>query len=62
MEAKEVFKQLRKDHGLNQEQFAKLIGVAQSYVSRIESGKTNISFESLQKHLKVFGKKLKISL
>ena len=62
MDSKETFKQLRKDHGLNQGQFAKVLGVSQSDISQVETGKIKLSIDTLQKYLKVFGKKLKITL
>lgn len=40
-------KRLRKQRGLSQEQFAELLGVKQSYLSRMESGARGFTSESL---------------
>ena len=49
---RDIAKQLigvRLDLGLTQEQFAELVGVKQSFLSRMENGEQNITIETLQK-------------
>lgn len=51
-------KELRKKAGLSQEKFALECGLDRTYIAGIESGKRNISLESIEK----IAKGLKISL
>lgn len=41
-------KQLRKQHGLTQEDLAVIMGSHREYISRIELGKENITLQSLE--------------
>ena len=51
-------KELRKKAGLSQEKFALECGLDRTYIAGIESGKRNVSLESIEKIAKGF----KISL
>lgn len=44
-----TLKQLRKDAGISQEQFALMIGMDRTYYASVESGKRNISIQNIQK-------------
>ena len=46
--------ELRVQHGFSQDQLAKLIGVRQGTISRIESGKSAVTIEVLFKLLQVY--------
>lgn len=48
-------KKLRKDLNLNQTQFAKKIGVTQSYISQIESDSINVSLSLFLEWCKKLG-------
>lgn len=50
---------LRKEHGMSQGELAELINAGQNNISRIEKGKYNIGFDTLQGIAKVFNKKIK---
>jgi len=50
-------KELRKLKGLTQEQFAKLVGISQAYVSDIEKGKKDIDFTLAKKFADVLNVK-----
>lgn len=50
-------KELRKTKGLTQEQFAKLVGISQAYVSDIEKGKKDIDFTLAKKFADVLNVK-----
>lgn len=62
---REIAKQLigiRLDLGMTQEQFAKLVGVKQSFLSRLENGEQNITIETLQKLAQRAGANVNISI
>ena len=42
-----MLKARRKDMGLNQKQFAELLGVKPEYISRIEAGKVDLQLSTL---------------
>lgn len=42
-------KELRKQHGLSQVEFANLIGMGRSYLAEVEVGKRNIAIRNLEK-------------
>ena len=52
--------QLRKREKLSQKQFARKLDTTQSVVARIESGKQNLSTNTLQKIANAFNRDLKI--
>ncbi len=58
----ERLKKARKEAGLNQEEVAKLLGVTQSYVSKIESGQRRIDIVQLRRFAKVYKKKIEYFL
>lgn len=49
---------LRKQHNMSQDELAELIGAGKNNISRIEKGKYNIGFDTLQRVAKVFNKKI----
>lgn len=49
---------IRKEHGVSQKKLAELIGVKQSAISRIEQGKFNVGFDTLQKIAEIFDKNI----
>ena len=51
----ERIKALRKTQGISQEEFAKLAGINRSYVAGMESGKRNVSLETIEKIASAFG-------
>lgn len=51
-------KKARKELGLDQEKAAKLLGVSQSYVSKVESGQRRIDLIQLKQFAKVYKKSL----
>ena len=53
--------ELRYEKGWTQEDLAKAIGTAKSNISRIEKGKQNISYQMMQKLVRVLGGKLFIT-
>jgi len=53
---------IRIKKGLTQEKLAKQIGTKQSAIARLESGKENISIDSLEKISHAMGAKIKISI
>ena len=52
----------RKKRGLNQIDVAKLLGVTQSYVSRVESGQRRIDIVELKAFAKLYRKKIEYFL
>lgn len=50
--------EIRKEKGLSQGELADRTGLKQNAVSRIEKGKFNVGFDTLQKIAKVFDKKV----
>jgi DNA-binding XRE family transcriptional regulator len=55
-------KKIRKTFGYTQKEVAKQLGVAQQYISKIESGKENISINKLAKLAAIYNKKILIKL
>ena len=54
----ERLKKARKEAGLDQEAVAKLLGVTQSYISKMESGQRRIDIVQLRRIGKVYKKKI----
>jgi len=54
----ERLKQARKDKGLDQKQVAVLLGVSQSYVSKVESGQRRIDVVQLKQFSKIYKKNI----
>ena len=54
----ERLKKARKEAGLDQEAVAKLLGVTQSYISKMESGQRRIDIVQLKRFAKVYKKKI----
>lgn len=54
----ERLKKARKEAGLDQEAVAKLLGVTQSYISKMESGQRRIDIVQLKRFAKVYRKKI----
>ena len=48
-------RQLRRDAGVSQEDFADNCGFARSYMSRIERGTANLSLDAIQRLAEAFG-------
>jgi transcriptional regulator with XRE-family HTH domain len=48
-------RQLRRDRGVSQEDFADRCGFARSYMSRIERGTANLSLDALERLSQAFG-------
>lgn len=55
-------KEARKNAGMSQQELGKRIGLGKSSISKIESGKTNISFEEASILMEVMGSKLNVTL
>jgi transcriptional regulator with XRE-family HTH domain len=53
---------VRKERGWSQNDVAKRLGVIQQYVSRIESGRENMTLATLQKVSKALGRRVQILL
>lgn len=53
---------LRLNLGMNQTQFAELIGVKQSFLSRLENGEQNITLQTLQEIVQRAGANVKIDI
>ena len=51
-------KRARKESGLDQEQVAKLLGVSQSYISKVESGQRRIDLIQLKQFAQIYKKSL----
>jgi len=54
----ERLRKARKEAGLDQEAVAKLLGVSQSYISKMESGQRRIDIVQLRRFGKVYKKKI----
>ena len=64
METKEIglsIKSIRKEIGLKQKDLANKANIAQSYISRIEKGKVDMSISTCSKILSVLNKTLTIT-
>lgn len=61
-QAAQALMQLRHAKGLTQSQLAVICGKPQSYISRIESGKQNITMEKLDEIVIAAGASLKVSI
>ena len=51
-------KKARKERGLDQKQTAVLLGVSQSYISKIESGQRRIDIVQLKQFAKIYKKNI----
>lgn len=51
----ERVRQLRRDAGVSQEDFASACGFARSYMSRIERGTSNLSLDAIERLALAFG-------
>lgn len=58
MNISKLLKSKRKEAGLSQEQFADRAGIALTVIRKIEQGKTNLNFETVNNVLKMFGYEL----
>ena len=54
----ERLKHARKEAGLGQEKVAKLLGVSQSYMSKVESGQRRIDLVQLKQFARIYKKPL----
>ena len=54
----ESLKRARKEAGLGQEMVAKLLGVSQSYMSKVESGQRRIDLVQLKQFARIYKKPL----
>jgi transcriptional regulator with XRE-family HTH domain len=54
----EKLKKGRKEAGLDQEAVAKLLGVTQSYISKMESGQRRIDIVQLKAFARIYKKKI----
>lgn len=54
----ERLKRARKEAGLEQEEAAKLLGVSQSYISKMESGQRRIDIVQLKRFAKLYKKQI----
>ena len=55
-----IVKKVRQEKGLSQEALGKYVGLGKSSISKIESGKTNISADDASVLLEAMGEKLNI--
>jgi transcriptional regulator with XRE-family HTH domain len=51
----ERIRQLRKEQGLSQEEFAHIADIDRTYVTRLETGKRNVTVIALHKVIKALG-------
>ena len=58
----DIYKQYRKELGLNQSELGKRAGISQPNITRFESGNYNPSLEFLVKIAGAMGKKVKVTL
>jgi transcriptional regulator with XRE-family HTH domain len=58
----ERLKKARKERGLDQMEVAELLGVSQSYVSKIEAGQRRIDIIQLKRFAKIYRKKIEYFL
>ena len=58
----EQIKKIRLSFGYTQKDIAKQLGVVQQYVSKVESGKENVSIDKLTKIASIYNRKLNIKL
>ena len=61
-QAARALMQLRREKGLTQSQLADICGKPQSYISRIESGKQNITMEKLDEIVIAAGASLQLTV
>ena len=54
----ERLKKARKEAGLDQQEVAKLLGVTQSYISKMESGQRRIDIVQLKRFSKLYKKQI----
>ena len=54
----ERLRKARKEKGLDQRDVAKLLGVSQSYVSKMESGQRRIDIVQLKTFARIYGKNI----
>ena len=55
-----IVKKVRQEKGLSQEALGKYVGLGKSSISKIESGKTNISIDDASVLLEAMGEKLSV--
>lgn len=60
LEIAQEFKRMRKILGISQKELASKLGVIQQYISKIETGRENLSIDTLNNIANVFGKELVI--
>lgn len=62
MNVAQQIKDIRIKLGLSQEELAKRLGVIQQFVSKMETGRENLTVDSLKRVADIFGKKLNIRI
>jgi UDP-N-acetylglucosamine 1-carboxyvinyltransferase len=62
MNLAQQIRDIRMNLGYTQKEIAKKLGVIQQYVSKIESGRENVSIDTLKRIAEVFNKKLIVKL
>lgn len=58
----ERLKKARKERGLDQMEVAELLGVSQSYISKMEAGQRRIDIVQLKRFAKIYRKKIEYFL